>query len=225
MNKLTRKQCNAIIKTRASMLSVKTNHKKSNGPNLVCRFCSETEETQENILQTCQKVGKRVTKLKYGDAFKEDTSKLKKISEEIIRVENLLKNPSKQHELLTHEWATRTIWAYALQQQTNNNNNNLYHFSPWWRHQMETLSALLPFVRVIHRLPVDSPHKGQWRGGLIFDLRLNKQLSKQLRRHRAQYDVTVIHGIDVKWKKCFILSHFLKFSTVIVNDLDHLWFS
>ena len=117
MNKLTRKQCNAIIKTRASMLSVKTNHKKSNGPNLACRFCSETEETQEHILQTCQKVGKRATKLKYEDIFKEDVDKLKEISEEIIRVENLLKNPSKQHELLTHEWATRTIWAYALQQQ------------------------------------------------------------------------------------------------------------
>ena len=117
MNKLTRKQCNAIIKTRASMLSVKTNHKKSNGPNLACRFCSETEETQEHILQTCQKVGKRATKLKYEDIFKEDVGKLKEISEEIIRVENLLKNPSKQHELLTHEWATRTIWAYALQQQ------------------------------------------------------------------------------------------------------------
>ena len=117
MNKLTRNQCNAIIKTRASMLSVETNHKKSNGSNLVCRFCSEIEETQEHILQTCQKVGKRVTKIKYEDVFKEEASKLKEVSEEIIRVENLLKNPSKQHELLTHEWATRTIWAYALQQQ------------------------------------------------------------------------------------------------------------
>ena len=67
--------------------------------------------------QTCQKVGKRATKLKYEDIFKEDAGKLKEISEEIIRVENLLKNPSKQHELLTHEWATQTIWAYALQQQ------------------------------------------------------------------------------------------------------------
>ena len=56
MNKLTRKQCNAIIKTRASMLSVKTNHKKSNGLNLACRFCSETEETQEHILQIQSKL-------------------------------------------------------------------------------------------------------------------------------------------------------------------------
>ena len=38
-----------------------------------------------------------------------------------------------------------------------------------------------PFVRGIHRSPVSSPHKGQWRGALMFfcDLRLNKRLSKQ----------------------------------------------
>ena len=37
-----------------------------------------------------------------------------------------------------------------------------------------------PFVRGIHRSPVNSPQKGQWRGALIFffDLRLNKRLSK-----------------------------------------------
>ena len=37
------------------------------------------------------------------------------------------------------------------------------------------------FVRGIHRLPVNSAHKGQWRGALMFffDLRQNKQLSKQ----------------------------------------------
>ena len=35
-----------------------------------------------------------------------------------------------------------------------------------------------PFVRGIHRPPVNSPHKGQWRGA-FFDLRLNKRLSKQ----------------------------------------------
>ena len=44
------------------------------------------------------------------------------------------------------------------------------HFSRYW-----------PFVRGIHRLPVNSPHKGQWRGALMFffDLHLNKRLSKQ----------------------------------------------
>ena len=36
------------------------------------------------------------------------------------------------------------------------------------------------FVRGIHRSPVNSPHKGQWRRTwCFFDLRLNKRLSKQ----------------------------------------------
>ena len=37
-----------------------------------------------------------------------------------------------------------------------------------------------PFVKGIHRSPVDSPHKGQWRWAFIFfDLLLNKRLNKQ----------------------------------------------
>ena len=40
-----------------------------------------------------------------------------------------------------------------------------------------------PCVRGIHRSPVDSPDKGQWRGALLsFYLRLNKLLVKQWRR-------------------------------------------
>ena len=40
----------------------------------------------------------------------------------------------------------------------------------WWRHHMETFSALLTFLRGIHRSPVYSPRKGQWRGALMFSL-------------------------------------------------------
>ena len=58
-----------------------------------------------------------------------------------------------------------------------------FHVTPWCRHQMKTLSALpgyWPFVRGIHRSPMNSPLKGQWRGALMcFDTRLNKRLSKQ----------------------------------------------
>ena len=43
-------------------------------------------------------------------------------------------------------------------------------FLTWWRHQMETFSALLAIVRGIHRSLVNSPHKGQWRGALMFSL-------------------------------------------------------
>ena len=36
-----------------------------------------------------------------------------------------------------------------------------------------------PFVRRIHLSPMNSPHKGQWRFDVFFDLRLNIRLSKQ----------------------------------------------
>ena len=55
------------------------------------------------------------------------------------------------------------------------------------------------FVGGIHRSPVNSPHKGQWRGGLIFSSIcawingwVNNREAGDLRRHRAYYDVTVI---------------------------------
>ena len=46
------------------------------------------------------------------------------------------------------------------------------HFPRYW-----------PFVHGIHRSPVNSPHKGQWRGALM-------------RRHRAHYDVIVMNDFD-----------------------------
>ena len=49
----------------------------------------------------------------------------------------------------------------------------------WWRHQMETVSAILALLREIHRSPMTSPHRGQWRGALMFFyMRPNKRLSK-----------------------------------------------
>ena len=49
----------------------------------------------------------------------------------------------------------------------------------WWRHQMETFSASLALCA--GNSPVNSPHKGRWRGALMFSLicTLNKRLSKQ----------------------------------------------
>ena len=67
-----------------------------------------------------------------------------------------------------------------------------YRDSPWWRHQMETFSALLAICEGIHRSPVNSLHKGQWRGALMFSLicaRINGWVNNReagdLRRHRA----------------------------------------
>ena len=53
----------------------------------------------------------------------------------------------------------------------------------------------------IHRSPVNSPHKGQWRGALIFSLisvwingwvKVNNRDAGYLRRYHAHYDVTVM---------------------------------
>ena len=62
------------------------------------------------------------------------------------------------------------------------------HFPRYW-----------PFVRGIHRSPVNFPRKGQWREALMFSLicaRTNGWVNNldagDLRRRRAWYDVTVI---------------------------------
>ena len=62
------------------------------------------------------------------------------------------------------------------------------HFPRYW-----------PFVRGIHRSPVNSPHKGQWRGALKFSLicaRINGWVNNReagdLRRHQAHCDVIVM---------------------------------
>ena len=69
----------------------------------------------------------------------------------------------------------------------------------WWRHQMKTFPRNWPFVRGIHRFPVNSPHKDQWRGALMFSLIcvwindwVNNREAGDLRHYRAHYDVTVM---------------------------------
>ena len=46
--------------------------------------------------------------------------------------------------------------------------SGLENKTTWWRHQMEIFSALLVLLRGIYWSPVNSPHKGQWRGALKF---------------------------------------------------------
>ena len=68
------------------------------------------------------------------------------------------------------------------------------HFPRYW-----------PIVRGIHRSPVNSPHKGQWRGALMFSLIcvwindwVNNGAAGDLRRYRPHYDVTVMVIINLK---------------------------
>ena len=78
------------------------------------------------------------------------------------------------------------------------------HFPRYW-----------PFVRGIHRPPVNSPHKGQWRGTLMFSLIcawinvwVNNREAGDLKRHRAHYDDTVMnrmghsgYGLSSLWEE------------------------
>ena len=70
------------------------------------------------------------------------------------------------------------------------------HFPRYW-----------PFVWGIHRSRVNSPHKDQWRGVLMFSLIctwkngwVNSSEAGDLRRRRAHYDVIALHSVCmVQW--------------------------
>ena len=76
------------------------------------------------------------------------------------------------------------------------------HFPRYW-----------PFVRGIHRSPVNSPHKGQWRVALMFSLIcgwinrwINNREAGDLKRHLVHYDVIVMmwNLIDyIKLTSCY----------------------
>ena len=65
-----------------------------------------------------------------------------------------------------------------------------------WKH----FSCYWPFVRGIHRWPVNFPHKGQWRGALMFSLIcawiygwvINREAG-DLRHYCGHYDVIVMY--------------------------------
>ena len=79
---------------------------------------------------------------------------------------------------------------------------------PWWRHKMETFSALLALCAGYSPVPVNSPHKGQWRGALIFSFIcawiydwVNNREAGDLRRHRGHYDVNAMRWLCLSDRK------------------------
>ena len=77
------------------------------------------------------------------------------------------------------------------------------HFPHYW-----------PFVRGIHRWPVNSPHKGQWCGALLFFFIcawmngcVNNREAGDLRRHHSHCDVTVTQ------------KYYLDFSNIVNKSL------
>ena len=85
-------------------------------------------------------------------------------------------------------------WSKARKQRIHSHDDVIKwkHFPRYW-----------PFVQGIHRSPVNSPHKGQWRGALMFSLICtwingweNNREAGDLRGHRAHYDVTVMNRLS-----------------------------
>ena len=75
----------------------------------------------------------------------------------------------------------------------------------WWRHQMEAYSPLLAICAGNSPVPVNFPHKGQWRGALMFPLIctwingwVNSREAGDLRRHSAHYDVIIMISFNAE---------------------------
>ena len=90
------------------------------------------------------------------------------------------------------------------------------HFPRYW-----------PFVRGIHRSPVNSPHKGQRRGALMFSLIctwincwVNNGETGDLRRHRAHYDVTVMKRTWIKLMVSQFIPNIVYTLIVFSNIID-----
>ena len=110
-----------------------------------------------------------------------------------------------------------------------------------WKHFL----CYWPFLRGIHRSLVNSPHKGRWRGALMFslictwiDVWVNNPEAGDLRRHRSHYDVvvmrwafrcpsilaTVLSGTpytDVLWPAFDCLTAFSGSHTPVTGGMPH----
>ena len=111
----------------------------------------------------------------------------------------VLKTITNRKEMITNIQYSRCKFAQVHRLWCGCGNN-----TAWWRHQMETFSAILAICAGIHRSPVNSPHKGQWRGALMFSLICswindweNNRDAGDLRRHHAHYDVIVINDVVI----------------------------
>ena len=107
--------------------------------------------------------------------------------------ENGTKNPRSMSHMVIYANIPPTTTRSYIQ---NDDVIKWKHFPRYW-----------PFVRGIYRSPLNSPHKGQWRGAFMFSLIctwingwVNNREAGVSRCHRAHYDVIVM-------KSAFHVSH------------------
>ena len=89
----------------------------------------------------------------------------------------------------------------------------------WWRHQMETFSALLAFCAWNSLVTGKFPAQSQWRGALVFSLIyawingwVNNREAGDLRRNRAHYEVIVMKKASCP-SACFGICNWTKYYT------------
>ena len=98
MDKLTRNHVSTIFKARARMLEVQANYK-NKYPDKACRICHQEEETQDHVLQQCEK--RNTPRTSREEIFSENTDTLRRAAEKIQVTMNLLTwgkvtNPTKK---------------------------------------------------------------------------------------------------------------------------------
>ena len=120
-----------------------------------------------------------------------------------------------------------SAWDYLL-----SNRDKWIRVSPgisiaWWHNQMETFSALMALC--VGNSLVNSPHKGQWRGALMFSLIcawingwVNNREAGGLRRHRAHYDVTVMICIMTIWWSCIHVNWYKYINKITLTYFESL---
>ena len=100
-----------------------------------------------------------------------------------------------KHQVIIYPAAIVTDFLLHMKEQSEvsdilNYNDGVIKWKPFPRYWS--------FVRGSHRSSMNSPHKGQWRGALMFYLIswingwVNNAKAGDLGRHRAHYDVTVM---------------------------------
>ena len=124
------------------------------------------------------------------------------------------------------------LWKPVLYQ-ANVTSNDAYIYmcvcESWWRHQMETFSALLALCVGVHQSPVDSPHKEPVTRALLFSLML--ALTNGWENSRVlvicwwwSFGVTVMMYEFIGYNSMFILSSHQKlikqnhFVSVAINN-------
>ena len=115
-------------------------------------------------------------------------------------------------------WTTQAITNIATIRITHDGVIKWKHYPRYW-----------PFVRGIHRSPVNSSHKGLWRGALMFSLictRINDWVNNReaggLGRNRAHYDVIVMaNKITTGWQ-LVAFEHTLSYAIALFQGISRV---